>query len=270
MLRKHNITFRIYGLEQHKKAVDAEVFARKIAAFVRGLSKADKTSHNGKRCLNYLVTDLGIGSAKAVITERQANLKFPPTASGIESFHAALVAVYGGHAQRLNGSHVLLPPMKSLCGGASKTFSHIDVLVDDDPGSAVRVDSFFVKQLEAAVEYVAAAKGEVRKRSYKGRSLGTFDGTLKVIDHRGAVKLGKLVLTAGAIEIDCTYNETIARAIKPAIDTRAIIEAWAHYDGSSQLPVRLDVKSARPVKGNADLIKWKGSFKIPATNGDDW
>jgi hypothetical protein len=46
----------------------------------------------------------------------------------------------------------------------------------------------------------------------------------------------------------------------------------AHYDQSSGLPVRLDVTKAEPIieYEGADLRKWKGAFKIPEPQTEDW
>lgn len=105
---------------------------------------------------------------------------------------------------------------------------------------------------------------------FRGKSLGTFDGTLKLVDHRGTVKLAKLVLTAGGAEIVCTYNEQTAPSITPAFDKRAKVQAWAHYDGTNSLPRRLEALSASPIKRAASLERWKGAFAIPADDGEDW
>jgi hypothetical protein len=269
MAKSKKITFRVHGLEHHKDAVDAAVFAKKLAAFVRALSKSDQNG-NGRRCFDFLISDLRMGSATASIVERQANTKFPPKASSISAVHATLVSVYGGRTSELNGSANLIPAVKSMCAGASKAFSHIEIILDENDSSAVRVDTFFERQLRAASEQLAIEQDKTRQKLFRGVSFGSFDGTLKVVDHRGVVKLAKLVLTAGGAEIECTYNDQLTALIKPAFDNRANVEGWAHYDGASELPHRVELKTIKLLKVKPNLNKWRGAFAIPEDDGEEW
>ena len=77
-------------------------------------------------------------------------------------------------------------------------------------------------------------------------------------------------MTAGGAEIECTYNEHIAAAIVPTFDVRSRVEGWAHYDGISALPRRLELISATPLKKSADLERWKGAFQIQPSDTDEW
>jgi hypothetical protein len=268
MIKMKQITIRVHGLGQHKDAVDAAVFAQKLAAFVRALRKSDQNG-NGRRCLDFLISDLKMGSATAEIVEREADTRHPAKVSGIASVHAALVSVYNGRAIELNGSINLIPAVKALCKGANKSFSHIEIILDTNSASAVRIDNFFEKQLQTATEQLATEEEKSKQRLFRGVSLGTFDGTLKMVDHRGAVKLAKLVLTAGGNEIECAYNEQIAPVITPAFDKRVVIEAWAHYDGTTSLPNRLEVRTAKVLNDKRNLSKWKGAFVIPSED-EEW
>jgi hypothetical protein len=269
MATSKKITFRVHGLLHHKDAVDAAVFAKKLSAFVRALSKSDQNG-NGRRCLEFLISDLKMGSASASIVERQANTKYPPKASGITAVHATLVSVYGGRASELNGSANLIPAVKTMCSGASRAFSHIEIILDDDDRSAVRVDTFFERQLRTASEQLATEQDKARQKLFRGVSFGSFDGTLKAVDHRGIVKLARLVLTAGGTEIECTYNDQLSVLVRPAFDNRARVEGWAHYDGASALPNRIELKTIQILKEHANLSKWKGAFAIPTDDREDW
>lgn len=270
MVKSKQITFRVHGLDQNKDAVDARVFAAKLSAFVRVLQRSDQNS-NGKRCLDFFIADLKMGSATACIVERQASTKSVAKFSGIEGVHAALASIYSGRATELNGSTNLLPAVRRICSGASKAFSHIEIFLDHDEKSTVRVDSFFEKQVRTASAVMESEEQKSKRRLFRGVSLGTFDGTLKLVDHRGAVKLAKLILTAGGAEIECAYNEQSAPTITPAFDRRALIEGWAHYDGTSALPHRVEVRKATPFKLHPNLARWKGAFQIVTDDsGDDW
>jgi hypothetical protein len=211
-----------------------------------------------------------MGSGFVGIEERQAKAKLTPLASGIDKLHNAIVTVANGNATHLNGSSDLLPMIRSLGKGASKSFSHIDIVLDDDIKTAVRVDHFFVEQVGSATKALTALADQRQRRLFKGRSKTTLDGTLKAVDHRGPTKLALLVLTAGGVEIECAYKEHIAASIVPAFDARSRVEAWAHYDGLSPLPRRLDLISATPLKRDADLKRWKGAFRVQPSNDDEW
>lgn len=145
MARK-KITFCVHGLAVEKNTVDASVFARKLSAMVRGLTCADKLGNHGRR-LDFVITDLRMGSGFVGIEERQAKTNLPPMASGIDKLHNAIATVANGNVAHLNGSSDLLRMIRSLGKGASKNFSHIDVVLDDDSETAVRVDNFFVEQV---------------------------------------------------------------------------------------------------------------------------
>lgn len=262
------IMFRVHGLEHHKDAVDAGVFARKLAAFVRALKTADANG-NGRRCLDFLIADLEMGSAAAHIIERDASTKHPSRSSGIDGVHAALASIYGGRLRELNGSSNIVPAARSICLGVSRAFSHIDIVINGSPETAIRIDTFFEKQVKVATDYLATEEEKDRRRLFKGVSIGMFDGTLKAVDHRGSIKLARLILTAGGAEIECAYSEDMTEQVRPAFDKRAIIDAAAHYDASSGLPSRLDLKSIRVIKSDSNLLRWKGSFAI-ADDGEEW
>lgn len=269
MSKRKKLTFKLHGLSQEKNAVEAAVFARKLVTLVRGLSKADRSGNN-RKCLEFFITDLQMGSSVVEIEERQLHVKHVPQVSGIERLHTAFRTVSQGGGQLLNGSSDLLPMMKTLSAGANKGFSHIEVILDEDEETAVRVDSFFGEQASKAAEILENIEGRKRRRLFKGKSKTTLDGTLKAVDHRGVTKLALLVLTAGGAEIECVYNESTAPIVTPAFDQRSLVEAWAFYDGASALPRRLELIKATPHKQNASLKRWRGAFSIEETDVDEW
>lgn len=268
MAEKKTLTFRMHGLAQERNSVDARQFALKLSALVRGLRKADNLGH-GRNCLDYLISDLRMGSAEASIVERQASTKYPARISAIAKLHEVAIAVSQGAGSSLNGSADLLPALRGLSSYASKEFSHIEVFIDENEETAVRVDSFFAEQVVAAREAIKSASMRDKRHYFKGRVRTTLDGTLKAVDHRGTTKLAVLVLTAGGAEIECAYNEQVAPDITPSFDKRCRVEAWAHYDGVSAIPRRLDLVSATPTKVDADLSRWRGAFSIPDSE-DEW
>ena len=98
----------------------------------------------------------------------------------------------------------------------------------------------------------------------EGTAMGVFDGIIQEIDARGTLVRGKITLTAGGREIDCVFRRDDIASLRDSFDRRARVEAIAHYDGVSLLPVRLDVKAIKIIKTNPDLVGWRGKLKRPS------
>ncbi|MDK2741315.1 MAG: hypothetical protein NDI90_00235 [Nitrospira sp. BO4] len=261
------LTMRVHGLA-HQRFVDARVFASKLSSLVRVLTNTDKKK-NGHKCLDFVISDLKIGSAVAEIAEKQASVKYVAAYSSVDAVHQILGVVYNGHARELNGQASVLPTLRRLSSGANKHFSHIEIYVDEDEATAVRVDEFFYKQVEVAESDVEALSEASKKRLFSGTAHSTFDGILKAVDLRGSVKQAKLVLTAGEIEIDCVCNDIEVPELGHSLDKRVRASGIAHYDGTTPLPSRLDIKKVQPIKAGADLSRWRGAFKV-SSDAEDW
>jgi hypothetical protein len=121
----------------------------------------------------------------------------------------------------------------------------------------------------------AAALPELKgsDKFYRGIATCGFDGFLKEIDARGTMLRGKLVLSAGGAEIDCVMNKERVPEARESFDKRVIIEGKAHYDGINQIPSRIDVRTIKILKEDADLLRWRGTFRALDSNevdDDDW
>ena len=86
---------------------------------------------------------------------------------------------------------------------------------------------------------------------------------------------GKLILSKSTVEIDCILNKDKVPEARDAFDKRVIISGIVHYDGTIELPSRVDVVTIRIVKSNPDLLRWRGSLNtLPDENesveGDEW
>ncbi|MBS0268204.1 MAG: hypothetical protein JSS54_04385 [Proteobacteria bacterium] len=254
------LTIRVHGLT-HQRLVDARVFAAKLSSLVQALSKTDKR-RNGHKCLQFVISDLKISSAVAEIAEKPASAKYFAQYSSVSAVYETLEAVYNGQTSSLLHEPTLLSALKRLSSGANKDYSHLEIYVDQDESTAVRVDDFFEKQIslvEAAREDLLAT---AKQRRFVGTAHASFDGILKEVDLRGAVRRAKLILTAGGAEIDCVCNSVEVPELRESLDKRARVSGIAHYDVSSALPIRVDIKNIKLVKDAADLIKWRGAFKI--------
>ncbi|QTI81203.1 hypothetical protein IAI58_17835 (plasmid) [Roseomonas marmotae] len=266
MIEEKQATLVLHGLETDNRLVRADVFARKLTAFLRGLVAADKLA-NGKQLHQFVITDLAIGSAKVKIREKQKTRE-RPTASGVATYERALGAIYNGdrHAQELPEG--LLATVTSLTKGVDSDFAHGEVSFASS--NVVRVDDYLHRQSQRTRELMRHPVQQLSHRYYHGLARGAFDGVLRVMDSRGETLRAKLVTTAGGVEIDCVVNKSRVPEIRELLEERVRIEGLAHYDGEQQIPVRVDINKVHIVKQKPDLIRWRGAMLPGATTGEDW
>lgn len=258
----------IHGLDGDNKLVRADVFARKLRAFLAGLAEADKLANDGKRLHRFMIEDLKKGSAQISVREKQAT-RDVPKASGVATYERALKAIYNGDRSVERLPKRLVANIRSLTTGADREFAHGEVSFEGKD-NVVRIDDFLKKQSDRATELVVAA-ADVRAPYFQGTAIGSFDGVLKVIDSRaGQTIRAKLITTAGEVEIECIVSRTQLAELKDNFDQRVRIEGTAHYVAESGLPIRVDVHSVSPVKAGADLTRWRGAFRLDDRHGEDW
>ena len=258
----------IHGLDGDNKLVRADVFSRKLRAFLAGLAEADKLANDGKRVHRFMIEDLKQGSAQIKVREKQAT-KEVPRASGVLAYERALRAVYNGERFVERLPKRLVANIRGLTVGAEKDFAHGEVNFAD--GNVVRIDDFLRRQSERAADLVVATAVVARDPYFQGTALGSFDGVLKVIDSRaGQTIRAKLVTTAGGVEIECIVNRAQLDTFKDNFDRRVRIEGTAHYVAESGLPIRVDVHSVVPVKIDGDLVRWRGAFRPDSRKGGGW
>jgi len=126
-----------------------------------------------------------------------------------------------------------------------------------------------LKQAEVAYETLKFPEQKARPLLSRDRHW-FFRWILKEIDARGTMLRGKLVLTAGGLEIDCVMNKDRVREARNSFDKHVIIEGAAHYDAKRQIPARLDIKSLKVVGDGSNLLRWRGAFKSSDDANDDW
>jgi hypothetical protein len=154
----------------------------------------------------------------------------------------------------------LIENLTPLVRSVGKSFSHGEIAFDGN--NIIRIDDYLAQQFE---KVTARKNGKLEQlthsSSFEGIAMGTFDGVIQELDSRGTLVRGKLTLTAGGKEIDCVFLREDIGALRESFDKRARVEAIAHYDGESMLPVRLDVRTITVVNANSDLARWKGRLK---------
>lgn len=262
-----HITFTLHGLDVDNKLVRAEVFARKLQIFLRGLAMADKHA-NGKRLHNFIIEDLKIGSAQVQVREKQST-KARPLHSSFDAYEEVAKAIYDGQVSSRKTPDDLVRTFTELSKGADKKFQHAEIKFSDS--NIVRIDDYLLHQSERALQ--AIAHQDIKPSniaSFRGTSICTFDGVLKMIDSRGELLRATLVTTAGNKELDCIVRKDRIQDFADNFEHRVRIEGAAHYDSEQALPIRIDVKTIRPVKKDADLSKWRGAFRNGTALKEDW
>lgn len=257
--------FVLHGLDADNRIVRANVFVQKLKTLLNALRIAD-TLANGKPTFMYMLTKLETGSAAVTIREKQVT-RNRPHRSGIDLLESTANAIYNGDRNIEHLPKPLVKQVEKLGRGVAKRFSHAELAFSDDV--VIRIDDYLLRQTEVAYEALESPD-QKPERFYRGIAVGSFDGFLKEIDARGTMLRGKLVLTAGGLEIDCVMNKDRVLEARNSFDKRVIIEGAAHYDGMQQIPTRLDIKSLRVVGDDSNLLRWRGAFRSDANVDDDW
>ena len=267
MLRHDETTLAIHGLAADERIVRANVFVQKLRDLISALRTADKLA-NGRPVHDYFLLDIHDGSAVATVRERARRRK--PSKSPISYFRHITTAVYNGDLRTGPSLDAkLVGSIEKLSRGTNRQFSHAEISFSDD--TVIRIDDYLQRQAKDAMRAPQEISIEQLK-SYRGPAFGTFDGVLKVIDSRGTMLRGKLVLVPSTIEIDCVMNKDRVLTAGDSFDKRVVIKGIARYDGRSSLPARVDVDEIRAVKKEADLTRWKGAFVFPEPDDieEDW
>jgi hypothetical protein len=259
-----SVILTIHGLDVDNGLVRADVFLKKFRALLNSIEIADKHL-NGKKSHNIIITDLKNGSAMAAVREKVSVKKKVP-AFGAPFVAEALNAVYNGDRRLDRFPPELIKSFEPLVK-IDDRMSHGEV--EFAGADIIRIDDYLARQTERALDH---AKGieEKSERHFEGIAHGVFDGVLKLIDSRGALVRGKLILTAGGKEIDCIFKRGDIPILLENFERRARVEAVAHYDGENVLPVRLDVKRITPISINPDLGRWRGTLanrRVPRPEG---
>jgi hypothetical protein len=268
------LTFTIHGIDRPEDTgglIPAPVFQAKMRDVLTALRAAD-AANRGRRH-RYLISQLRPGSATVGILERAANPKKIPRVSSVATIVDCADAIYHSNfasARRFNG---LAARVVTLCRGAGREFSHIDLITDT--GEQIRADDFLYNQAERFMTEVATpqtAIGSDILLPYIGQSRDAFDGEIKEVDLRGNTWRGKLILSGFKREIDCTFRNILIDQLRAFLDKRVWVEGTAIYDGTSALPARLEVDRIRGISGKGDLTQWRGNVTPaePPDWGDDF
>ena len=266
MTTREELTLTIHGLDEFHQAVDAEVFAGKFAAFVKGLTIADKAVNAGERKHKYLVADLRKNTATAQIREQALD---PFAGSGAAFYRSGLTAVADGRPDAIGLPEGLIKEIAKLGAGVGKNFAFAEVKEKDTV--VVRIDQLFADR-SAQLMAQKANDNLAHGRLFKGTAYGSFDGVLELIDIRQDHRKAILTLTAGGLAIDCDVATLDLDKLRSVLGVRGTAYGVARYDGVRPLPAMLEVRDVTPIKVAGDLARWRGTFDILDTSDaeDDW
>ncbi len=262
-LGKIRVTF--YGLDHEKNgAVRVDVFAQKLTLLVKSLRAVDKHI-NGRKSLDYLISDLGTGSATVQIVEDEVDYKKPYKRSSVKYFRSVAQNIQEGSSVPQDTPEQVMKPLAELDDGTGKKFSHGEMRFEDE--NVIRIDKSFGGRASQALDSLKSKGRDIPL--YAGIAFGSFDGVLKEVDLRGKPARAKLITSIGDKELNCTCNFVTVDNLREVLNKRVIVSAVEHYDGKDRLPKRLDIKKIQILKSKGTLERWKGAFNIPYPSKED-
>jgi hypothetical protein len=270
LLRPGQIRFRVHGPDTATDEVSAGVFSRQLGTLSRALRAADRAV-NGRVVHDYVIASLSSTTPTALLAERplpRYGAQLPIARSGIDAFTDCVDAVTIGDEDR---AIRYADCVKQIAKFAKTGYSEVWT----GESTVFRIDPFLTERAREIVQppitrpVMLTFDQGVGRKWYKGAADGSFDGTVKAADLRGALPQIILVLTAGGVEIDCICRVEDIESIRSALDRRARVYGRAIYDGSSGLPRRIEVRKIEAVNGAPDFTRWKGAFQ-PFDMESEW
>lgn len=265
------IRFRVHGPDAATDEVSAGIFSRQLHRLFLALRAADRAA-NGKKLHDYVIHHLTSTTPTALLRERplpRYRGMIPAWQSGIEAFEECANAIKEGSEERASKYQECAKQISKFVESG-----YSEVWTGDE--TVFRVDSFLIERAKEVIRDTPKAgvplltHDHTQTRAwYKGAAEGSFDGTVKLADLRGALPQITLVLTAGGAEIECICRANDIEAIRIALDRRARVYGRAIYDGKSGLPRRVEVRKIEVLDENRDFTRWKGAFE-PFEIDSDW
>jgi hypothetical protein len=258
-LQPGQVRFRIHGPDaaSDESFVSASVFAQKLATLVAALKAADRAI-NGVLKHDYIVEKLKSSSPTVLLREEPLPKFEGVIASAIPAFDRCAHAVLAGEREQATRFGDCAAKLSKLAKGSYKTFGYAEVWTTTE--DIIRVDPFLNERARSIIA-PEPAKQPDGTNWFKGTAFGSFDGTVKAADLRGALPQIKLVLSAGDKQLDCVFGADDIEQIRTTLNKRVRVYGKAIYDGRSGLPRRVEANRIEPIQPGADLSSWKGSFE---------
>lgn len=241
---------RLHGLalDEHGR-VPAKVFASKLMQFVSALEAADIIA-NGKPTHTYVIAGLHTSQPSVLLREEPLVEGVPNSRSAFVAFGEAIEGIKANDS-RIEKLAPVVSKISRLTRGAATNFAFAEIQMPQQ--NVIRIDDFLQKR-------ATKARRVSQGIWFNGVAVGTFDGTLKYVDARGALPQIKLVLTAGGMEIDCVCRRDDIETLGEALEKRVRVTGRAIYASTSPMPLRVEATQIELVKVGVDLTKWKGAF----------
>jgi hypothetical protein len=255
--KKREIVVTIHGLKAvgpDARLISANLFKAKFQSLLSALAEADKTV-NEKRAFSYLVSHLAIGSAEFGILEQARPNQFPG-GSPVHALMDCADSIYRSSFNTARQYNGIAHKLAAFSKGAELEFDRIDIGERDK--QPIPIDAFFVSQIEKFT--AESAKPDKEPKFFRGQSHEAFDGVLGEMDFRGRMKRGILVLSGTTMEISCVFPTYDSETITKFGDRRVWATGNAIYDGSSELPSRLEIFKLEPISLGVPPSQWKGSL----------
>jgi hypothetical protein len=256
---RHEIRFTIYGAKSsgdRGALIPARLFKKKLDNLISALSVADR-AENQKAVWELVISDLKVGSAEVALLERTTK-KPSQVNSSIAPLVACANAVYRGNLDQARAFGDLTAKLRVLCEGIGSQFDRIEIALDG--GVPIPMDDIFKRQIDGV--FSNDNQEEIPSRYYTGQSIEEYDGVLGEIDYRSKLWRGILVLSGSTSEIMCVFP---GYANEDEINRYGRKRVWASgnaiYDGTSPLPVRLEVSALREIKAQSNTQNWRGALK---------
>lgn len=255
MADENKITLTIHGLQAFGGEIDAEVFAEKFTAFLKGLASSDEAA-NGAKVLKFILSDLRKNTATAVLSERQAKPTSEPINSGIDFFADSLSLIRENSPKARRLPKLLVEQVVLLNKGVTKRFEFGEIKFRDR--EPLLLDKFLEERAKRVLSDIKDA--ETNLGFYAGDVYASFDGVLKAVDFQTAAKRGTLRLSIGEVPILCNLSGVDIKDVREALDQRARFYGRAAYDSGHPFPTMFDVTKIEVIPDGSGLQGWRGSF----------
>lgn len=263
---ERTIEFKMHAPDGEPE-VSVAVFASKLIALVKAFKAAD-AAVNGVESYDYRIVRLHTSSPTAILRQTATDPANSALRSPFEAFEGCVENTLSGDREGALRYGKCSAKLGLLAKGAGKTFGYAELrLAEND---VIRVDPFLGERARLISSPIHALQVE-NHEWFAGSVHASFDGTIEAVDLRGGLPEVKLILSAGAKEIDCICRQGDIEKIRAGLHHRVRVMGLATYDGKSGLPRRINVSDIEPVSGG-DFSDWKGRFQpfdAPEWDGDE-
>ena len=236
------------------RLVPASVFKKQFNAFYNALAAAAAEA-NGPERNDIFISDLRMGSNEVAMV----------SPSGIAPLMECFTAVYRNDFPAAIKKPTIAKKIARIGKIVDQRYS---TFVEFNEQITVPIDSIFCRQAKAMSRLLVP--GETSTQYFAGSAIDTFDGMLGEIDALKPVWTGQLALSGGKI-IQCMLDKSKGEdAFNRFWNKRVWATGRAIYNGSSRLPVRLDVLKLQEIEKVDGPVSIEGIFDREFETGETY